>query len=32
MITLTTKDLLPEDGTRGALVGRAWLPGLTARR
>jgi fumarylacetoacetate (FAA) hydrolase family protein len=28
MINLTTKDLLPEDGTRGALVGRAWLPGL----
>ena len=26
MITLTTKDLLPEDGTRGALVGRVWLP------
>jgi fumarylacetoacetate (FAA) hydrolase family protein len=26
MITLTAKDLLPEDGTRGALVGRVWLP------
>src|SRR5258705_823537 len=26
MITLTTKDLLPEDGTSGTLVGRAWLP------
>ncbi len=26
MINLTTKDLLPEDGTRGTLVGRAWLP------
>jgi len=25
-ITLTTKDLLPEDGTSGTLVGRAWLP------
>ncbi len=28
MINLTTKDLLPEDGTRGTLVGRAWLPML----
>jgi fumarylacetoacetate (FAA) hydrolase family protein len=28
MITLTTKDLLPDDGTRGTLVGRAWLPRL----
>ena len=26
MITLTTKDVLPEDGTRGALVGRVFLP------
>jgi fumarylacetoacetate (FAA) hydrolase family protein len=26
MVTLTTEDLLPEDGTRGALVGRVWLP------
>ena len=26
MVTLTAKDLLPEDGTRGALVGRVWLP------
>ena len=26
MLTLTTKELLPEDGTRGALVGRVWLP------
>ena len=26
MITLTAKDVLPEDGTRGALVGRVWLP------
>lgn len=26
MITLSTKDVLPEDGTRGALVGRVWLP------
>jgi fumarylacetoacetate (FAA) hydrolase family protein len=28
MITLTTKDLLPHDGTSGTLVGRAWLPRL----
>ncbi len=28
MITLTTKDLLPDDGTSGTLVGRAWLPRL----
>jgi fumarylacetoacetate (FAA) hydrolase family protein len=26
MMTLTAKDLLPEDGTSGTLVGRAWLP------
>jgi fumarylacetoacetate (FAA) hydrolase family protein len=26
MITLTAKDMLPEDGTRGALAGRVWLP------
>ncbi|WP_407176014.1 fumarylacetoacetate hydrolase family protein [Bradyrhizobium sp. STM 3562] len=26
MITLTQKDVLPEDGTRGTLVGRVWLP------
>ena len=26
MITLTTKELLPEDGTSGTLVGRVWLP------
>ena len=26
MITLTAKDVLPEDGARGALVGRVWLP------
>jgi fumarylacetoacetate (FAA) hydrolase family protein len=26
MITLTTKDVLPEDGTRGTLVGRVFLP------
>ena len=26
MITLTAKDVLPEDGTRGALAGRVWLP------
>ena len=26
MITLTAKNVLPDDGTRGALVGRVWLP------
>lgn len=26
MITLTAKDVLPDDGTRGALAGRVWLP------
>ncbi len=26
MITLTARDLLPEDGTRGTLAGRVWLP------
>jgi fumarylacetoacetate (FAA) hydrolase family protein len=26
MMALTAKDLLPEDGTRGTLAGRAWLP------
>jgi fumarylacetoacetate (FAA) hydrolase family protein len=26
MITLTAKDVLPEDGTRGTLVGRVFLP------
>ena len=26
MISLTAKDVLPEDGTRGALVGRVWMP------
>jgi fumarylacetoacetate (FAA) hydrolase family protein len=26
MITLTAKDILPEDGTKGTLVGRVWLP------
>jgi fumarylacetoacetate (FAA) hydrolase family protein len=26
MISLTSKDVLPEDGTAGALVGRVWLP------
>ena len=26
MISLTPKDVLPEDGTAGALVGRVWLP------
>jgi fumarylacetoacetate (FAA) hydrolase family protein len=26
MITLTTRELLPEDGTKGTLVGRVWLP------
>jgi fumarylacetoacetate (FAA) hydrolase family protein len=28
VVTLTTKDLLPDDGTSGSLVGRAWLPWL----
>jgi fumarylacetoacetate (FAA) hydrolase family protein len=28
MITLTAKELLPEDGARGTLVGRVWLPRL----
>jgi fumarylacetoacetate (FAA) hydrolase family protein len=26
MITLSARDVLPEDGTRGTLVGRVWLP------
>jgi fumarylacetoacetate (FAA) hydrolase family protein len=26
MITLTAQELLPEDGTKGTLVGRVWLP------
>jgi len=26
MTNLTVKDLLPEDGTKGTLVGRVWLP------
>ena len=26
MITLTAQEVLPEDGTRGTLVGRVWLP------
>jgi fumarylacetoacetate (FAA) hydrolase family protein len=26
MIALTAKDILPEDGTNGTLVGRVWLP------
>src|SRR5215468_5998397 len=26
MITLTAKDVLPDDGTSGTLVGRVWLP------
>jgi fumarylacetoacetate (FAA) hydrolase family protein len=26
MITLTARDMLPDDGTRGALAGRVWLP------
>jgi fumarylacetoacetate (FAA) hydrolase family protein len=29
MIALTARDILPEDGTTGALVGRVWLPRLT---
>ncbi|MBR1123768.1 fumarylacetoacetate hydrolase family protein [Bradyrhizobium lablabi] len=28
MITLTAKDVLPDDGTSGTLVGRVWLPQL----
>ena len=28
MITLSSKDVLPEDGTRGTLVGRIFLPGV----
>ena len=28
MITLTTTEILPEDGTSGTLVGRVWLPQL----
>jgi fumarylacetoacetate (FAA) hydrolase family protein len=28
MITLTAKDILPEDGANGTLVGRVWLPQL----
>jgi fumarylacetoacetate (FAA) hydrolase family protein len=28
MITLTAKSILPDDGTSGTLVGRAWLPRL----
>jgi fumarylacetoacetate (FAA) hydrolase family protein len=28
MITLTAKDVLPDDGARGTLVGRVWLPEL----
>src|SRR5215471_4628722 len=26
MITLSARDVLPDDGTRGTLVGRVWLP------
>ena len=28
MVTLSSKDVLPEDGTRGTLVGRIFLPGV----
>src|SRR5882762_10476273 len=28
MITLTAKDVLPEDGVNGTLVGRVWVPDL----
>ena len=28
MITLTSKDVLPEDGASGTLVGRVWVPDL----
>ena len=31
MITLTAKDVLPEDGASGTLVGRVWVPDLAAR-
>jgi fumarylacetoacetate (FAA) hydrolase family protein len=29
MITLTAQELLPDDGTKGTLVGRVWLPQAT---
>src|ERR1700709_2023112 len=28
MITLTAKDVLPDDGTSGTLVGRVWMPDM----
>ena len=28
MITLTARDVLPEDGTSGTLVGRVWMPDM----
>ena len=28
MIALTSKDVLPEDGASGTLVGRVWMPSL----
>ena len=28
MIALTSKDVLPEDGASGTLVGRVWVPDL----
>ena len=28
MIALTSKDVLPEDGASGTLVGRVWMPDL----
>ena len=28
MITLTAKDVLPDDGTSGTLVGRVWMPDI----
>src|SRR4051794_8498073 len=28
MITLTAKDVLPDDGTSGTLVGRVWIPDM----
>ena len=31
MITLTSKDVLPEDGASGTLVGRVWMPDWQAR-
>ena len=32
MIALTAKDVLPQDGTSGTLVGRVWLPDAAGPR